>query len=527
MFKMDLLLAVPVKKEIRDGIRKRVEEYFVQNPLMPPVSYNALWELAGSLIARFGWEPEHKAFVMVCCGNAIWRTVVASVPFNRRMLLLPQCLRSSTSCRAHEDGLGLLCAECGNCTIPDFINEAESLGYLTLVSEGTTIASRMVEDGKVDAIIGVGCMEVLQKMFSAVTKYSVPAIGIPLLTDGCVNTTADSSWIMEEINYIDRTNGLSMLNLKNLQQKTGKLFTKSNITGLLDLKGTATGNLALDALLAGGKRIRPLLAILTYEALSPEPDAGVADRLALSVECFHKASLIHDDIEDKESSRYGGETVHTRYDEAVAINLGDYLTGSGYSLIASSGLPPEMIRNCLRVVSDGHKYLSEGQGAELMARRNGEIFSLEDILKVFENKTAAAFKVALLLGAYAAGADAESIQLLEEYSYNIGLAYQLKDDLDDFNIDNESVTFENTSVIISALNDRLDEQDRSIFESALERNDFVSIQKLVEKYKITGMVIKMMKDYLDDLDICIGKIKNIRLKLTLNEIVGKTFKDYL
>src|SRR5512139_2569456 len=150
---------------------------------------------------------------MVCSGNAIWRSMVGEIPYNRRMLLLPQCLKNSRMCKGSQDELGLLCSECGNCDISGFLREAENLGYITIVTEGTTIASLLVERGSVDAIVGVGCMPVLQKMFSAVRKYSVPAIGVPLLSCGCKDTKADADWIKEEIHHIDQHSGFKLLNL--------------------------------------------------------------------------------------------------------------------------------------------------------------------------------------------------------------------------------------------------------------------------------------------------------------------------
>ena len=137
---------------------------------MPPVSHDRLFHFASLLIETEKWEERYRAFIMVCCGNAIWRSVVGAIPFSRRIFLLPQCLRNVAYCTAEQDELGLLCNECGNCSISGFLREAENLGYVALVTEGTTITTRLIESGKVDAVIGVGCMEVLQKMFASVSK---------------------------------------------------------------------------------------------------------------------------------------------------------------------------------------------------------------------------------------------------------------------------------------------------------------------------------------------------------------------
>jgi geranylgeranyl diphosphate synthase type II len=527
MIETNLSLVVPLDRKMRDDIRQKVERFFSMNKTIPPVSYHALVDFADALLVRNNWNKSYKAFVMVCCGNAIWRSVVGSVPYNRRMLLLPQCLKNSHMCKGREDELGLLCSDCGNCNISGFLSEAENLGYVTIVAEGTTIAARLVESGKVDAIIGVGCLEVLQKIFTAVNKYSLPAIGVPLLSCGCIDTIADTEWIREEIRNLNQHSGFRLLNLNNLREKTASLFAENRINTLLNLSGSATDKLVLECLLAGGKRIRPLLTVLAYEAFSDQPDSNLVQHLALSVECFHKASLIHDDIEDNDSLRYGKETVHTRYGIPVAINLGDLLIGEGYRLIAECNLAPEVIRDCLRVVSQGHKALSVGQGTELMARYGSAILSLKDILTVFENKTAAAFKVSLLLGAVAGGADEKTLTLLDHFSYLIGLAYQLKDDLEDFTVENGFTPFENPSVLIAMLAEKVSEADEQVMKEALLQNNAVSLQMLMQKYMIHELITNLLNEYLEKIDACLGNLQNIRMKLVLHEIVGKTFRDFI
>ncbi len=527
MFETTLSLVVPIDRQTRDDIRRKVDHYFLLNKAIPPVSYHAIADYASDLVDRYNWNRSYKAFVMVCCGNAIWRSVVGSIPFNRRMLLLPQCLKNSHMCRASTDELGLLCTECGNCNISGFLHEAENLGYITVVTEGTTIARKLVESGKVDAIIGVGCMEVLQKMFDAVHKYSVPAIGVPLISCGCVDTKADSDWIKAEIRHFDQHSGFRLLNLNNLNDKTSALFTEVQIHQLLNLSGSSTDKLVKDILLAGGKRIRPLLTVLAFEAFSVKPDQEVLKSLAMSVECFHKASLIHDDIEDNDSLRYGKETLHIRYGIPVAINIGDLLIGEGYRLIAESNLPSQITKDCLKVISQGHKALSVGQGTELMARVHGDILNVNDILAIFANKTSAAFKVSLLVGAIAAGADEKNLDLLDQFSYLVGLAYQLKDDLEDFTVKGGIVSFENPSALLSMLAEKVNKSDRLIMEEALLNSKGVDIQILIENYSIRELITGLLKEYLQKIDTCLESLENIRLKLVLHEIVGKTFRDYI
>jgi len=231
----DIILIVPDEKHIREVIRRKVDEYFKGHELLPPVSYNRLYGISIKLINSNKWAPKYHAFVMVCCGNAIWRNVVGAVPFNRRILLLPQCLRSSIGCKAESDQFGLLCANCKQCTIPDYIDVAEKLGYVVLVTEGTTMTTKLIESGKINAVIGVGCMEVLQKMFNSVQKFSIPSIGIPLINCGCTDTLADSDWIKEELYHTTKNDNYQLLNLNQIKTKTLSLFNEKQLNKFLGI----------------------------------------------------------------------------------------------------------------------------------------------------------------------------------------------------------------------------------------------------------------------------------------------------
>ena len=100
------------------------------------------------------------------------------------------------------------------------------------------------------------------------------------------------------------------------------------------------------------------------------PDA--VKRTALAIEAFHKASLVHDDIEDDDTFRYGRETLHRQHGVSTAINVGDYLIGLGYRLVSRERkeLGGDCAADILDRLADAHLKLSEGQGAELLWRDN-------------------------------------------------------------------------------------------------------------------------------------------------------------
>ena len=527
LFQSIFALDVPTDKSKRHEIRATIESYFLEHQVMPPISYDTLNGFASSFIESEKWEERFRAFIMVCCGNAIWRPVVGATPFNRRIFLLPQCLRNVNLCTAQQDELGLLCSECGNCSISGFLREAENLGYVALVTEGTTITTRLIESGKVDAVIGVGCMEVLQKMFASVSKYSIPSIGIPLITCGCVDTTADADWIKEEIYNYREDPSIRLLNLNYLRNKSSSIFGEEQLIRILGTAKNKTEIIAFESLLSGGQRLRPFLAVLAYEAFVNEPDLSVLNMLALSVECFHKASLIHDDIEDNDDTRYGKETIHARYGIPVAINTGDYLIGEGYRLIVESTLSSVTIREAIKIISCGHRNLTIGQGAELISIQSKEIPPLKEMLEIFENKTAAAFKVSLLLGAVVGGAFSETIEVLDRFSHFIGIGYQIKDDLSDYHGNKGDIAVRKFSILLSVLAEQLTLSEKDVLLSYYKSDNYEAIYELIDRFQIQNATRELLINAINEAKSCLENLSNLGLKLALHEILGKIFKDYI
>ncbi|MEI6436330.1 MAG: polyprenyl synthetase family protein [Bacteroidota bacterium] len=520
-------LQIPDMISLRGEIYEKVDDHFNRHPAMPPVSWHKLSEFAGELMRENEWDEIHRGFVMLTCGNAVWRRVVETVPYQRRILLLPQCLKNSHSCQASMDAIGLICNECGGCSIPAIVHEAENLGYVVLVTEGTTIATRLIESGKVDVVIGVGCMEVLQKMFQSVNKFAVPAIGIPLLTSGCKDTRADFAWIRQELYRFRKNSSIRLLNLNHIRNKTTSLFGKEQLERLLAPYQNETVMIVIDSLLAGGQRLRPFIATLTYEAFCTHPDDTILNRLALSVECFHKASLIHDDIEDDDPLRYGKQTIHAQHGIAVAINAGDLLIGEGYRLIAENRLSPDILSACFRVISAGHRAMTLGQGAELLATISRKILSMKEILDIFENKTSSAFRVSLLLGGTIGGADTETLNKLERFSHFTGIAYQIMDDMEDYNGQRGDIRFRKPSVQLAMLMKELPQDEWAIVEQAFIAGDFNLIYLYLENYKTNDRCICLLKENLEHAKESLENLVNIGLKLALHEILGKIFDKYL
>jgi geranylgeranyl pyrophosphate synthase len=212
----------------------------------------------------------------------------------------------------------------------------------------------------------------------------------------------------------------------------------------------ATEAIAYDFLAKGGKYSRPFITLAVYDALTGGKATGPSGadeaakfsdsvrRAAMSIETFHKASLVHDDIEDDDAFRYGEETVHKRYGTPTAINVGDYLIGMGYRLVSreAKSLGPGVVADILDCLADAHLRLSEGQGAELLWRdAHSKRLAPLDALKIYTLKTAPAFEAALLSGARLAGPIDKYVEPLKQFARNLGVAFQIINDLNDWDGD--------------------------------------------------------------------------------------------
>ncbi len=524
---LTLELIVPQKKNNRDEIRRAVNSFFKNVELNPPISYESMKEYAQILMCKNNWGQQDFAYIMLCCGNAVWRNVFGTIPFERRILLLPECLKSMSSCKAVHDEFGLLCNGCGGCEIAGLIDFAEELGYIALVSEGTTVTTRLIESGQVEGVIGVGCMSVLEKMFSSVTKYAIPGIGIPLLGDGCQGTELDVEWLKEELTNYIQSSSVKLINLRELRKVVNSFFNKNTVAKIIFEGESDTEETARSFLLEGGRRWRPFLATLVYSAMVKNPDRCVMQRLAFSVECFHKASLVHDDIEDNDVERYGKDTLHKRLGVPVALNVGDLLIGEGYRLLAETKLDSRVLTECIKVASAGHVALTIGQGEELSFDHKRGVMSVDRVIKLFENKTSAAFRVSILIGALAGVADDDILSQLEQYSRNIGIAYQIKDDLEDYKDGRDDIRKRRFSIILSLFFETLSDFEKKNILTLLAKENFEDLFQFIDKSKTVDAAEELLKLYIQQASGSIEQLRKPSLKLALYEILGQIFGDYM
>lgn len=172
---------------------------------------------------------------------------------------------------------------------------------------------------------------------------------------------------------------------------------------------------------SGGKRLRPHVTLLSYLAAGGQ-NISEAIPLAAAVELVHTATLVHDDINDHSLTRRGKIAVHARWGRTFALLTGDYLFTKVYELMAPYGAEFNVI------MADACVKLVEGETLQAEAAKNGTIN--QDIYKtIISRKTASLFKAASRMGALVAGADEIIVGALADYGYNLGLAFQIVDDV--------------------------------------------------------------------------------------------------
>ena len=174
----------------------------------------------------------------------------------------------------------------------------------------------------------------------------------------------------------------------------------------------------------GGKRMRPILVLMSHQLFDKNIEKAISPSLAIEV--FHNFTLLHDDIMDKAPLRRGQQTVHEKWNANVAILSGDTMLVQAYQLMAD--VDKSIVKPTLEVFSKAAIEVCEGQQWDMDFETQQNV-SIEDYLKMIEYKTAVLLGAALQIGGITAGASAQQQNHLCEFGRNMGIAFQLKDDL--------------------------------------------------------------------------------------------------
>ncbi|MAG93307.1 MAG: polyprenyl synthetase, partial [Planctomycetaceae bacterium] len=453
---------VPEILEQRVAIKSAAEQFARTIDKSRPFNRNQLERWARQVIQQERLSEKFLGFTAVLIGNFFWKQQFLAIPFEKRLLLLPHCLKHAEGCPADYDEFGLDCETCGACSIADYKVKAERLGYKVLVAEGSPIVLQIIVGGHVDGMLGVACLNVLEKAIDKVLIAGVPSYAVPLHSGDCKNSKLDEAWVWDVLDKYEPLPEPSTVSYIPLMRTANRLF-EENFPRLLPPQRSGRGDdssplakteaISYDWLANGGKRFRPFITLAAYDAMTggaslrhsgPDADLAYPDavcRVAMAIEAFHKASLVHDDIEDDDLYRYGRETLHRQHDLGTAINVGDHLIGLGYQLLNSCGreLGAEIACDVTDRMAAAHRKLCDGQGAEMAwsSAQSWEISPL-DALQIYALKTSPAFEAALYAGIRMAGDAAPYQQMIPTFSRHLGVAFQILNDLKDWMGDDDN-----------------------------------------------------------------------------------------
>jgi octaprenyl-diphosphate synthase len=237
---------------------------------------------------------------------------------------------------------------------------------------------------------------------------------------------------------------------------------------------------------AGGKRLRPMLLLLSAGALGH--DGRDAHQLAAVVEFIHTATLLHDDVVDESDLRRGRQTANAVWGNAASVLVGDFLYSRSFQLMV------ELDRlEVMRILADTTNTIAEGEVLQLLHVRNPDTDEAA-YLRVIERKTAVLFAAATRLGALLAGADPDTCDALHRYGLALGYAFQVADDVLDYasdaatlgkNLGDDLAEGKATLPLIHAMR-HSDAATRAVLRDAVEQGDTDALPQVMAAIEACG-----------------------------------------
>ncbi|MBX3417315.1 MAG: polyprenyl synthetase family protein [Pirellulaceae bacterium] len=447
-------------KALRNHIRNFCRDFVADHLGTTTRDDEAFAELRRQVIGQFDIPDSLTSWLEILLVSCFWERHVASVPYPRRMLLIAN------------SGLKNGCpnSQAGNDhEIDKHFEQAQRVALekgilVESLSSSSNVLRHIVHNGT-DALIGVGTPAELEPILRHSQLAGIPFLAVPLLADHD-DWELDAEWLHELVNLPhDGPSHDCPRTYVHLMRAAARMFgeefsrlcpasyestlSTSNVTGSLFESDpiAATEFVSLEFLRRGGKQSRPFMLLAVYDALTggkatkPNNSAAATSipdsvkRTAMSIETFHKASLVHDDIQDEDDFRYGQPSIHKQYGIPLGINIGDYLIGLGYRLVSRDrhALGGDTAAEILDHLADAHQRLCAGQGAELAWRDCAEKrITPESALEIYSLKTAPAFEVAMVCGACLAGQSETYVAAFRSYAHHLGVAFQILNDLQDW-----------------------------------------------------------------------------------------------
>ena len=284
----------------------------------------------------------------------------------------------------------------------------------------------------------------------------------------------------------------------------------------------------------GGKRLRPVLLLLTNEAFGGNAEKALP--AALAVEVFHNFTLLHDDIMDNALVRRGKPSVYAKWGENVAILSGDAMLITAYKLLTT--IEAERLPRVLRIFNDMALEVCEGQQYDMDFESQASV-TVEDYIQMIERKTSALLSGSAMIGASLAGASEEDIKKIYRFAQELGLAFQLQDDLLDSygderlgkKIGGDILEGKQTYLMVQAMN-RASAEEREILrtthknEALNDAEKIATIKALYEKLDVkhaTEQQIELrFERALSVLDtMSVGAERTVRLAEFARNLMGR------
>jgi octaprenyl-diphosphate synthase len=248
---------------------------------------------------------------------------------------------------------------------------------------------------------------------------------------------------------------------------------------------------------AGGKRVRPRLLLLFADALGHEGPAQ--HELAATVEFIHTATLLHDDVVDESSLRRGRATANALFGNAASVLVGDFLYSRAFQMMVSVNQ-----MRVLDVVADATNVIAEGEVLQLMNMHDPDL-AVEDYLQVIRFKTAKLFEASARLGAILGKADAATEEACADFGRRLGTAFQLVDDLLDYegrseelgkNVGDDIREGKATLPILLAMA-RCSPEEREMLREAIRTGEVERLNQIIDVVRRTG-AIEATRDAAED-----------------------------
>lgn len=253
----------------------------------------------------------------------------------------------------------------------------------------------------------------------------------------------------------------------------------------------------------GGKRIRPVMAIMSCDLFDGNLDLVLKPALAL--ELFHNFTLIHDDIMDEAPIRRNQPTIHKKYNLNTAILSGDALLIKSYQFFET--LPPEIFKTCLTLFSKTALEVCEGQQYDMDFEQMTNV-TYEQYIQMIAYKTGVLGACAFKLGAIVANSSEKNANLIYQFGLNLGISFQIMDDYLDVFGNLESVgkrhagdIYENKKTILYVLArqfaDEKDLSELSYWYSIKSENidKIFAVERIFKRLKVDEKVLELVKDY--------------------------------